>query len=460
MNTFTLQHLNQKIKKVNARFPLVMAVILIWSSSLIINVWLQYQGDLVYINFKFLLDFIIRLTALLIPLLFIRSLCMNNYSKKSARIATNIGCILGILFYSLDTFFWKVDISSHIKINQEFIIILMILIVGIPIIPFMNNSARGVWVVSNILFTKLLKVMSLSLIFLLGLNLLFLIFDYVTHLKIDFWVYQLGFILIACCLAPLYFLSEIPIFNQAYKNDLPYPKFYIVFSTGYLLPVSVITIISIYAVIINYLVQGSMLPMEIQIFFVIIATIVIWLMFQLELVSVNFKKKYVFLFLKYIYLSILPLAIICLTQVIHYLTKNGITEFWYLIGMYLIWVLGICIYFIVSKKRDIRVIPISLCIGLSLLLIKPLKPFNISVTSQYRHVLLELKRLDRINNDNKFLFTYSNTLNSEQVMAVKDKLYFLNKHDSLSLLKKHYPYPIDDQALTMKRLITDLGLSN
>ncbi len=458
MNTFTLQLLNQKIKKVNARFPLVMVAILIWSSSLIINLWLQRNQ--VYINFKFFLDFIIRLTALLIPLLFIRSLCMNNYSKKNARIATNIGCILGVLFYSLDTFFWKVNMASHIKTNQEFFIILMILIVGSPIIPFMNNSARGVWVVSNILFTKLLKVMSLSLMFLLGLNLLFLFFDYVTHLKIDFWVYQLSFILIACCLAPLYFLSEIPIFNQTYKNELPYPKFYIIFSTGYLLPVSVITIISMYVVIINYLVQGNMPPMEMQIFFIIIATIVIWLMFQLELVSVNFKKKYVTLFLKYIYLSILPIAILCLIQVLRYLTKNGITEFWYLIVMYLIWVLGICIYFIVSKKRDIRIIPISLCIGLSLLLIEPLKPFNISVTSQYRHILVELKRLDRINDDNKFLFTYSNTLNSEQITAVKDKLYFLNKHNSLSLLKKHYPYPIDDQALTMKRLITDLGLSN
>ena len=93
-----------------------------------------------------------------------------------------------------------------------------------------------------------------------------------------------------------------------------------------------------------------------------------------------------------------------------------------------------------------------------MLLIEPLKPYTISVNSQYNHLIQMLKHNHTLDEKNKIALGKIPSLSSNDIEAIKNKLYFLENHNALNMLKEQYPYPIDKQAITIQRLIDDLGL--
>tara|TARA_B100000427_G_scaffold328711_1_gene342513 strand:+ start:1660 stop:3051 length:1392 start_codon:yes stop_codon:yes gene_type:complete len=443
------------------KFPLATSASLLWCISLILNLFSQIElKQLILLTTKteFFLHFLSRICILCIPLFLICSLLIRVYKSKVQKLIIYITTNIIIIWYTLDNLIWKNWQTDQLQINQEFFIILTILILSVTFIPFIQDSIRGFWVANNILFIKLLKVITYCLVLLMMLNITLLFIDFIIQIKIDFWVYQLGFILICCGFGPLYFLAQIPNFKTNPDEDVAFPKFYILFTSIYLLPLSVISIGGMYGYIISLLITKSLPTMEIQILFVVVASIIIFLMFQFELLSTKFKSKLITIFLRYIYISILPLATLFILQLSYYLFNKGITEFWYLMWIYIGWIIGVCLYFIKSQKRDIRIIPISLCITLLVLLIGPLKPYNISVNSQYKQLINILVQQEIINENKKIFLAKKHVIKSNEKEIIKDKIYFLESHNKLDLLQKHYPYPIDKQAITMQRIIQDLGL--
>ncbi|MBH38474.1 hypothetical protein CL658_05515 [bacterium] len=455
------EYIKQWLQNIFTRFPLEATAIVCWCMTLISKLFLhdELQSiDSVKVNSYLIIDFMNKLSALCIPLFLMCTLSIKNYAYKKINIYMYAIAGLFLVLYTMDTFVYKEWGSEQIQRNQDFFITITMIIISITCVPFLKGSVRQFWVVNNILFIKLLKTVTYCFALLVSLNIIFLIFDYTTKLKIQFWVYQLGFIMIGCGFGPLYFLSEIPVFNKKYDNDVDLPKFYSIFSTAYLLPVSVGTLIGMYIATISFLIKQMWPPMEMQILFIVTSNIILFLIFQFELLSSTVKNKYVVIFLRYIYISIVPLAILFLIQLIRYVSQEGITEFWYLIGSYMIWIVGICTYFIISNKKDIRVIPISLCVVLIMLLIEPLKPYTISVNSQYNHLIQMLKHNHTLDEKNKIALGKTPSLSSNDIEAIKNKLYFLENHNALNMLKEQYPYPIDKQAITIQRLIDDLGL--
>ena len=81
----------------------------------------------------------------------------------------------------------------------------------------------------------------------------------------------------------------------------------------------------------------------------------------------------------------------------------GITEPRYFVIALTLWLLGISIYFIISKRRDIRLIPVSLCIVAIVSSVGPLSAFSISRADQYSRLeaLLEKHQLLGVNRDLK-----------------------------------------------------------
>tara|TARA_Y100000746_G_C15466797_1_gene434325 strand:- start:2033 stop:3424 length:1392 start_codon:yes stop_codon:yes gene_type:complete len=461
MATVTTRYITRWVTRVMTQYPLVGSASLIWCITLILQLFFQAELSQVISvnsNIELIIQFVGRVSALSIPLLFLCVLLLRRNARivKKRLVYLFSGIILFI--YMCDNLFLKNWKTEQMQINQEFFIILSILILGVTFVPCLTDSLRSFWVFNNTLFVKLLKTVTYCLLVLLGLNFILLIFDFLLQLKVEFWVYQIGFIIICCGFGPLYFLSQVPIFNKDYNNNEAFPKFYVLFSSIYLLPVSVVSIICMYVYSIGLLITKTWPPMEMQIIFVVSSSVVIFLMFQFELLSSKLKSKLVTIFLKYIYISILPLAMLFIIQLTFYLIKDGITEFWYLISIYIVWVIGVCIYFITSKKRDIRIIPISLSCLLCVLLIGPLKPYEISVNSQYSRLLKSLEKHSILDKKKIIILEKKHEISNKEKEAIKDRLFFLENHNRLIVLQRNYPYPIDRQSITMQRLLDDLGL--
>jgi len=78
------------------------------------------------------------------------------------------------------------------------------------------------------------------------------------------------------------------------------------------------------------------------------------------------SSRWVRVYARRFYLSLFPLVALLILGTWRRVSEYGITEKRYLLLALGIWIAGVALYFLVSRRRDIRAIPISLC-GLALL---------------------------------------------------------------------------------------------
>ena len=123
----------------------------------------------------------------------------------------------------------------------------------------------------------------------------------------------------------------------------------------------------------------------------------------------------------------------------------------------LLWSLLVCVYFIVSRYHDIRIIPISLSVLLLLLIASPLKPFHVAVNSQLTHFIRACETVS-LAHENEFTFSPDIILSPLDKMALLAPLFFLDTRNRLGLLADYYPYPISAKSLTLKRVLLDFNL--
>jgi hypothetical protein len=94
------------------------------------------------------------------------------------------------------------------------------------------------------------------------------------------------------------------------------------------------------------------------------------------------ENKWIKWFSKFFYVMMIPLLVLLTLAIYKRVTDYGITEKRYIIIMAAIWLSGITIYFLVSTKQNIKIIPISLSIILIISTIGPQSAASVSKNSQ------------------------------------------------------------------------------
>jgi hypothetical protein len=448
--------------KLISRFPFVVVFVFLWTWIQLMKTLMQPELNITYLLDLSLLpylDLFSRTFSLAIILFLVLTIIYETYFSYMSKIWIDfLGGVL-IFIYLISNYTLKSFVSSELLVHQDYIFLMICLIVCFCVVPFFKLSMRSFWKFNNIMFIKLLKVfvyMSFLSLFVVGG--LFL-FDYLLNVFISLWVYKVVFLICYGCVGSLYFLSQIPDNLVQFEQDTPLPKFYYLISRFYLVPLIYIGGILFYIYIIlelfyEYRYQDYMVP-----FFVVYLIINLFLMLQLGL----FKDKMRFgvstrFYLKYSYYFVFPVVIYFFYWVTLFWIHYGITEFWYLIWFFIFVYILMSIYFIFSSQKDIRVIPFSLLIGCLILSFSPVKPFYVAVNSQYNQLIVFLKDKDMFYKDLKFNFDDSMTLSLADKTKLKDYFYFLDTHTSLHLLQKHYLYPISVDSITISRVFFDFGL--
>jgi hypothetical protein len=458
-----LNFLNLINSYITKKYPLPIYASIIWFVvAFILLFFQQAQFSFVVKNSSIekLIYFILNFSKLSIPLLLMCTVTFHRFKKDSLTYTAVLTSGIILLFYTVDALLLNSSQVSDLLAKQHRFILMLLSIVVMTFIPFLKSSMREFWVVNNIMFVKLLKALIVSFIMLLATTGLLFSVDLFSTIIIDFFVYKCIFIIFMYGFFPLYFLFSMPIFlKQKEVIEPKFPKFYLLFTTGYLLPLTIIGIGGMYVYFFLHIMYFVWPPIEVVLLFLLVANLVIFLMFQFELLASQLKNKLVTLFLKYICFSIIPLGSLCLVQLINFLNKEGFTEFWYSMAWGIIWILGVCLYFSFSKIRDIRIIPITLSVILCVLLVPPMSPFSVSIRSQYNHLIQELKVNNIIGSNELIILDKRHEISQITQEKIKARIYFLNQHNHLKLFQKYYPYPIDEQSISVQRLWQDLGIN-
>ena len=417
-----LKNIYSSIKKSIRRFPITIAI----STTLVIMlIILSEKGANLSIESRKIFERVNMIIALGIPM----SLCIKLiYEQKDnlKGIYKAIGYILGAIVLILYYKFLLKDLNMVSTIR--YIGVSIFLYLAFSYIPWIKRKEDYEFYIIKV-FSSLFLTAIYSFVLLMGVFAIFFTIDQLFNANISGKTYYYTFLIVGGIFAPSMFLAKIPETNADF-SEYNYPK-----SLKVLLLYIVIPLISIYTTIL-YIYFGKIIitknwPQGIVSHLVLwYSTVSVAVVFFISpiLKENKWANRFKFWFPK----LIIPILIMMFISMGIRINEYGITENRYFALVLGLWVLGIMLYFIFSKKQKNIIIPIVLSIIALNSAFGPLSSFNVSKRSQ--------------NNRLKSILTRNNMLVDNKVEAasnisIEDKeeismiLNYFNTNHSLENVK-------------------------
>tara|TARA_A100001015_G_scaffold129715_1_gene143911 strand:+ start:1575 stop:2942 length:1368 start_codon:yes stop_codon:yes gene_type:complete len=402
-------------------------------------------------------DLLAKTFTLGIPMFITFQLVSEKYNFNFPKVLMLIFGGICLFLYFLDGFIFDKSVVDNVYFQQQFYLYFLILSLFLSFASFFKTSMHSFWKFNNILFIKLIQIIFWCFIYIVIYFFCIYIIDFLLVQDLSFSIYKLGMIIIFGYVGSLYFLTQIPTNLDSLEEHTPYPKFYYYISSLYFLPASILFIAFSYSFFGAMLFLGWSFNIIITIFTLLGVGFGLFFLIQMELLRTRTSNKVTLFFLKYFYWFILPVVVVNLFFLSQEWLMNGVVEFWYVCWLLLLWVVIVCLYFIFSKFKDIRLIPMSLFILSIIIATDPFMPFNVACKSQL-FLLEKTLEEDNILQNGKISFETTLTISELNESKVKNIITYLDEHNRLRLLKKLYPYTIASESLTTRRLYYDFNL--
>lgn len=386
----SLQHLYNGLILVIKRFPIQFLFIIIaticWAYYININ---KYDNDSIaqiqLINFLIKAIFIsnLGLTLTLALDLLAEKKQFKPQKKWLIRIFAVLFCIL--LFFLLNP---EDNFSDQLRIA----LLAFAFHLFVAFSPFMDQGhINGFWQFNKVLFLRFLTAALYSAALYGGLAIALVAIDGLFNVDIRWQTYLTVFAIIAAGFSPIFFLAGVPQSFAELDEDSAYPKGLKIFTQFVLIPLmtiylAILLFYEIKIILIWSLPKGLVSSLIIgYAVFGILSLLLIYPMKDKE------GNSWIKLFSRFFYIMLVPLIVLLLLAVWKRVGPYGITESRYILVIIALWLTGITSYFLLSKRDNIKVIPISLALITILAVYGPQSAIGLSRYSQ-------LSRLKKIFN--------------------------------------------------------------
>lgn len=285
-------------------------------------------------------------------------------------------------------FYYTVGTDENYK---DIVYYLMISLAGhmfVAFAPFLlHHEVNGFWQYNKSLFLNFLTAGLYSAVLFGGLSLAILAIDQLFEVYISENTYLRLFIFISTVFNTWFFLSVFPKDVADLQHVEDYPKPLRVFTQFVLLPLitTYLLILYVYSARIiltmhwpqgwvSYLVVGFSTAG-------ILALLLIWPLRDDD------RYTWIKVYAKWFFMALFPLVILLFFSIYMRVSQYGITINRYYIILLALWLTGMALYFLVSKKKNIKVIPMSLFVLALISAFGPLSSINISVKSQMKRLV-------------------------------------------------------------------------
>lgn len=308
--------------------------------------------------------------------------------------------------------------------------------------PFIaNNQKNGFWQFNKSLFLRFITAGLYSGVLYVGLALAILAVDELFKVYInDKWYADLWFIL-AGIFNTCFFLTGVPKQTQALEAETAYPKGLKIFTQFVLLPLVAIYLLILYAYGIKIAISME-LPRG-WVSYLVIGFSIAGILSLLLIWPIRNEKdnNWIQITYKWFYRALYPLIILLCLAIYKRVSEYGITENRYFILIIAIWLTCIASYFLFSKIKNIKLIPISLCIIAFLSSFGPWGVFSVAEQSQ-------VYRLEKLLIEEKLLVDgkvkKSNTLlqnkNSQKIASIVN---YLDKNHGFTAIQPWFSQNLD-----------------
>lgn len=390
-------------------------------------------------------EYLIRLGSVVglgIPLFFGNKFFAENLKEQQKtnfslgitnRLLDLIAIVFLICFYFINN-----EISSKVY-YVKFFITCFALHLYVSISRFtQKNDTDAFWEFNKALFIRFIISTIYTVVLYVGVVLCLATLIYlfkvkgIVHLYADIWFFCTFVFHI------LHFLAGIPKDSQEFRTNQSYPKGLQIFTQYLLIPLISVYALILYAYELKILIQWDLPKGKIA---MMISTMAVLGILNLLLIyprSKDENEKWISTYSKYFYIGLLPLVGLLYFAIIKRLSDYGITEGRYYVFLIALWLSGISIYFLASKRKEIRIIPISLLIASVLSNFGPWGATEMTISSQ-------LRKINKFLVDNKMLIDGKltappSTMTKEKFKDTENTIrYFFKNYDIEKLNQWEHP---------------------
>lgn len=385
----------------------------------------------------------------------------NQWSTKKQLTSKVVLAVCLLLFFFL---FLPDSYDSHktklFKLPFQIASIILFLHLLISYIPFLSKgSEEDFWEYNKDVFLRFVESFFYACFLFVGLAVALLALDKLFGIDLDGVAYPRLFIFLVGIFHTIYFLSKYP--TVFYDNKIKRPiKAYLIFSQYILIPLVLIYLTILYAYALKIGIQWE-LPQgwvsQLSLWFSVVGIFA----YLLNCFNHKFSDfKPTAYFKRYFFPALFLPTLLVFIAIYRRVSEYGITELRYVVALLGLWLLGITLYFNLSKTKKIKVIPISLSIIVLLpILTGPFNMFNTAVASQEKRfkkmlidnsLLADDKLLPLVKGPMKFDSIYSDNkyklANAIKYLDERTDLLFVNDwiKDDLAFVTDNDPTMIAD----------------
>jgi hypothetical protein len=283
-------------------------------------------------------------------------------------------------------YFWLPE--NILKAQDMFIIRYVMWTVGfallVTFVPFLKKNEERVieafWRYNRILFFSLALTALWAAAIQIGISIAIASVDFLFNVHVEPERYaELG-VIVAGLFSTIFFLSRIPKDIQHFQKEEEYPKELLLFSQYVLVPLVMLYFLILYAYVVRILVlwewpKGTLAYMILGFSFLGMAAYVILYPLRDKMPWAR-KSGNIF------HIVLIPQAGMLFWALWFRISQYGFTENRYFVFIFGWWLLAMAVYFLVSRKKDIRIIPITIFIIAFLSSFGPWGAFAVSERSQ------------------------------------------------------------------------------
>ncbi len=395
----SIQQIGRAILDIVLRFPSTGIVAVVGS---LFAIYLVEHSSETHVNIVLtcLLGLPFTLAVTLLSERYLSSNGVNTPVNFALKIAFQIvGLILLTLYYlSLP---YDIDNAPH-YVGYRLALFVLAAHFAVAIAPFVyTGSLRGFWRYNEILFVRFLTAVLYSVTLFAGLSIAILAVENLFEFKFHYQIYSKLFIAIAGIFNTFFFLYGIPRNLELFEQDAPYPWELKLFTQYVLLPLVTIYLLILYAYTAKIIGQWH-LP-EGWVSYLVLCFSVAGILSLLLVWPLRDNKDYDWVrwYSRGYFIALVPLIVLLFVAATRRISDYGITVNRYLLLILSLWLAGVTLYFIFSRVKNIKILPLSLCIVAFLSAFGPWGAFYIAQKSQTAQLKKQLAAHNMIDDAGK-----------------------------------------------------------
>ena len=374
----SIQQIISKTSATIRRFPLVITFAVLGTLAVIWLVdlpWDQRDGHYLIKNFSWI-------SALSIS--FFLAVKTAGENREWTSLQLQLTRAAGVIILAVYYLFLPEDFEpSNSEAFYKYSLFFLASHLLVSFAPYLGEkSVQNFWAYNKTLFLRIL--LSILYVGVLYNGLSIAIYSLEILLEFDIaWIRyaQLGIFLIGI-FGTWFFLAGVPHPNQLTDEEKAYPKGLRIFVQYVLIPLVVIYIFILYLYVGKILLEwqwptGWVANLVLN--FSIVGILGLLLLYPIQDED---DHKWVQLFSRGYYITLIPLIVLLMLSIWVRISEYGVTVNRYFVATLAVWLAAVVIYFLISKMKDIRMIPISLFLITILISLGPLSAFEVSERSQ------------------------------------------------------------------------------